>query len=616
MDGPSDDDMNLQLLRAYIDSANDGIFVVCDEMKFHIANRRLSYWLSTPEHVLTAHRRRIPFTEFLSDDRDRNLFLRCFRQTLAGHPTRFDCRLEPRAGSARWVEISMNRVPLDVGELVIGLVRDIDKQRELSAELERRARTDDLTGLANRSEFWSRLKHSIDRPGTDETPNGLLYVDLDQLKVINETCGHIAGDALLRETADTLRSISPDSALLARLGDDEFAVLLENSDAAATTRAAKRILRAVSGRPFHWNGARFKVSCSIGVVHLSHPWSSVPDLLGAADAACYVAKDKGRGRIQIYTEHGLCHRRRTEMHWVERLSSALSEDRFLLYHQRIVPITAGTEAGAYHEILLRLRGRNGAIIRPKSFLPAAERYHLMPAVDRWVVEQVLRTEAAAVRGKCRGTDGMETGLCFVNLSGASLNDRTFPRFLKRRIEHHGIPPARLCFEITETVAIQNLKRASQVIRELKELGCRFALDDFGSGMSSFSYLKSLPVDFLKIDGSLVTGTAIHTVDRSIVAAIQEIADAMGITTIAEFVESPEIRDVLAEIGVHYGQGYAIHEPCPLPSADAKGVAPAESRAAPSPDAGIAAAAEGSGRSGGAIEKGRSPSRKYSRSGKP
>ncbi|MHB1240018.1 MAG: sensor domain-containing protein [Gammaproteobacteria bacterium] len=565
MDQPAENDLNLQLLRAYIDSANDGIFVVCDEMKFHVANQRLSHWLATPEHVLTDHCHRIPFTTFLPEVLDHNLFLRSLQETLAGTPARFDCKLAPINGAARWVEISMNRVALEIGDLVIGLVRDVGKQREVAAELERRARTDDLTGLANRSEFWGGLKRAVDQPKDVGVKSGLLYVDLDQLKLVNETCGHIAGDALLRDTAETLLSIVPQSALLGRLGGDEFGVLLESNDATDTMRIARRILRAIGTRPFRWNGATFKVSCSIGVVHISPGLSNVPDILGAADAACYVAKDKGRARIQIYTGHGLCHRRRTEMRWVERICSALSEDRFLLYHQRIVPIGADRNLGPFHEILLRLRGQNGSIIRPNIFMPAAERYNLMPAVDRWVVEQVLRSVADDIGfGHTRTGNDLEP-LCFVNLSGASLNDRQFPHFLQRKINAHGVPPERLCFEITETVAIQNLKRASHVVHQLKEQGCRFALDDFGSGMSSLSYLKSLPVDYLKIDGSLIRGIAVNSVDKSIVCAIQEIARDMGISTIAEYVENPDIHDVLSRIGVHYGQGYAIHEPCPLPS---------------------------------------------------
>lgn len=580
-----DDGTNLQLLRAYIDSANDGIFVVCDEMKFHVANQRLSSWLAAPEHLLTAHPRRIQFTEFLSEDRDRETFLEQFRQTLEGQPTRFECQLKSAAaGSPRWVEISMNRVALEIGELVIGLVRDIDQQRQLAHELERRARTDGLTGLANRGELWNRLKLMISRASPSHT-GGLLYVDLDQLKVVNETCGHIAGDTLLRETAETLQQLCPTPHLPARLGGDEFAVLLENRSRAETLQIAKRILREISSQPFRWNGVNFNVSCSIGIVHLSADWSKIQDVLGAADAACYVAKDKGRGRIQVYTENGVCQRRRTEMRWVERISSALSEDRFLLYHQHIVPVTGNPRTTPYHEILLRLRARNGAIVPPGVFLPAAERYKLMPAVDRWVVDRVLQTEAARTRAASRAGGRADAGLRFVNLSGASLNDRTFPRFLKRRMARHGIAPERLCFEITETVAIQNLKRTSQLVSELKELGCRFALDDFGSGMSSFSYLKSLPVDFLKIDGSLITGVDHHPVDRSIVAAIQGIADTMGITTVAEYVERAEIADVLAEIGVHYMQGFAIHQPSPLPSVAEKAAderpSPAAGRRAPS-----------------------------------
>ncbi len=578
MDAP-DDDLNLQLLRAYIDSANDGIFVVCDEMKFHVANRRLEDWLATPETVLTEHCGRIPLTDFLPDADDRDHFRHCFEQTLGGRPARLECRLAPPSGAERWVEINMSRVALEVGSMVIGLVRDIGRQRELSSELERRARTDDLTGLPNRGEFWRCLQRLIDEGGVARVPYGLLYVDLDQLKIVNETCGHIAGDTLLREAATVLRRSCPDTAMLGRLGGDEFAVLLEDSDADATVRTARSILQALGRSAFRWDGASFALGCSIGVVHLSQRWTSVPDILGAADAACYVAKDRGRNRIQVYADRGPCRQRRTEAHWVERISRALREERFALFHQRIVPISvhaSGAESRA-HEILLRMRAHNGAIVRPQSFLPAAERYNLMPAVDRWVVERVLRALAPGT------TATPVPDLCFVNLSGASINDRSFPGFLKRRIERHGVDPARLCFEITETVAVRNIKRATRVVRQLRELGCRFALDDFGSGMSSFAYLKALPVDFLKIDGSLIRGAARPTVDRAIVASVRDIAASMGIATIAEFVESAAIRQALADIGIDYGQGYAIHEPSPLVCAAAAAAAHAY-RDAPVTDA--------------------------------
>jgi len=345
-----------------------------------------------------------------------------------------------------------------------------------------------------------------------------------------------------------------------RLGGDEFGVLLDGCTPEIALEIADKLRQTIRDLRFSWREHTFAIGMSIGLVPITAESGSPTSLLSAADAACYAAKDKGRNRIQVYQagDQELA-RRHVEMQWVTRLTQAMEEDRFVLYRQRIEPL-ASAPAPALHEVLLRLRGEQGELVPPGAFLPAAERYNLMPAIDRWVVRAVLRWVSARMQ---QGP----TGECYsINLSGQSLSDEDFPSFIAEEINRSGAPADRICLEITETAAVANLDHALRFIRALKKLGCRFALDDFGSGWSSFSYLKSLPVDYLKIDGSFVKDMAADAVDFAMVESINHIGHAIGIQTIAEFAESEAILEKLRQIGVDYAQGYAIERPRPLAEA--------------------------------------------------
>mgnify|MGYP001618938152 CR=1 FL=1 len=551
-----DSDFHLSLLRAYIDSANDGIFVVCDEMKFHVANRLLSSWLGETEETLSAHQRRLPITRFFGDADNKKLFKKQFQTVLGGKPVRFECRLKPKHGEPRWVEISMNKVNVEAGDLVIGVVRDITERTEMMALVNHHARYDDLTGLVNRREFERRLNELFESAKSRNAEHVLLYLDLDQFKLVNDTCGHMAGDELLRQLSARTREHIRANDTMARLGGDEFGVLLESCSVERGLGIAEMLRRTIAGFRFQWEQRSFDVGVSIGACAITPKSESPSTILSNADAACYVAKDKGRNRVQLYFSGRDCTLKRTEMSWVARLNRALEENRLCLYYQKIVPISAPREGSEHFEVLLRLIDEAGNVVTPDIFLPAAEKYNLMPVIDRWVVHHLLSGNDELHRRLNAGGNVS----CSINLSGASLNDEQFPAFLKEQIASSRIPPQALCFEITETVTISNLPRASAFMRELKEIGCCISLDDFGSGMSSFGYLKSLPVDYLKIDGLLVKNIANDLTDLAMVESINRIGHIMGLRTIAEFVENDAILAKLREIGVDYAQGFGLHMP--------------------------------------------------------
>jgi diguanylate cyclase (GGDEF)-like protein len=421
--------------------------------------------------------------------------------------------------------------------------------------LRHQASHDALTGLINRHEFEHRLELALRDAREQGRRHALCYMDLDQFKIVNDTCGHGAGDELLKQLVLQLRAGVRGSDTLARLGGDEFGLLLENCSLERGERIAKSLLDRVRGFRFAWLGKTFEVGVSIGLVPIDSASGDVSALMSAADVACYTAKDLGRHRVHVYrSDDTEVRRRRGEMDWVSRLKEALRHDGFRLYAQPIVGAADGVARD--REVLLRLVGDRGELVLPDAFVPAAERYGVMTAIDRWVVERVVAT--------CGRWWGHDPGCgCSINLSGASMNDDGFLQFLREAIEGHGLEPHIFCFEITETVAIVNLSRAAHFIRELKALGCRFALDDFGSGLSSFTYLKHLPVDYLKIDGTFVRGLTSDPVDDATVEAINKIGHVMGLRTIAEYVERQSVLEKLRQIGVDYVQGNAIAPPRPL-----------------------------------------------------
>jgi diguanylate cyclase (GGDEF)-like protein len=436
------------------------------------------------------------------------------------------------------------------------------ERRQAEELLRHQASHDALTGLINRLEFERRLARALSDTRRLGRRHALCYMDLDQFKVVNDVCGHGAGDELLKQLVVQLRGGVRETDTLARLGGDEFGLLLENCSLESAERAAQTLLERVGHFRFAWLGKTFEVGVSMGLVAIDASSGDVASLLSAADVACYTAKDLGRHRIHVYrTDDIEVSKRRGEMDWVARIKHAMRDGRFRLFAQPIV----GARDGRPHdrEVLLRLLGEQGELIMPEAFVPAAERYGLMPALDRWVVERVVAT-----CGRRRG-DLAPCGYS-INLSGASVNDDGFLRFLQGAIEGHDLAPSAICFEITETAAIVNLTKAAHLMSELKSLGCRFALDDFGSGLSSFSYLKQLPVDYLKIAGNFVRGITEDPVDGAMVEAINKIGHVMGLRTIAEYVEREVVLERVREIGVDYVQGNAIAPPTPLLTAEVGG----------------------------------------------
>ncbi|WP_176514232.1 putative bifunctional diguanylate cyclase/phosphodiesterase, partial [Pseudomonas faucium] len=411
-------------------------------------------------------------------------------------------------------------------------------------------------GLANRREFEYRLEQALNGLVRQAGRHALMFLDLDQFKLVNDTCGHAAGDELLRHICAVLQSGLREGDTLARLGGDEFGVLLENCPPEQAEKIAENLRQAVQSLHFVWKGRPFVTTVSIGLVNMAQAPSTLEASLRAADMACYMAKEKGRNRVQVYhADDSELSMRFGEMAWIQRLHVALEENRFCLYAQEIAPLAA-IDGPGHIEILLRLHDESGRTILPDSFIPAAERYGLMTALDRWVVRNVFQVIRQSLD---EGREG-PLAMCAINLSGSSIGDDKFLEYLRRLFVEYAIPPRLICFEITETSAIANLGSAIRFINELKGLGCKFSLDDFCAGMSSFAYLKHLPVDFLKIDGSFVKDMLDDPVNRAMVEVINHIGHVMGKRTIAEFVETPLIEQALQEIGVDYAQGYLIERP--------------------------------------------------------
>jgi diguanylate cyclase (GGDEF)-like protein len=435
---------------------------------------------------------------------------------------------------------------------------DVSEAHQLAQEISHQAAHDPLTGLANRREFERRLTQAIEQARETGAEHSLLYLDLDQFKVVNDTCGHMAGDELLRLVSTRLREHVRADDILARLGGDEFALLLENCPPAPAQQIAHTLRESIAGVAFNWEGRRFGGSVSIGVVTFGGDGVSFNEVLSTADSACFLAKEKGRNRVHAHhSGDAELSARRREMDWISRLRDALEDQRLVLYAQRIVPLGADDRHLNRCEILVRLKERDGTLVPPMAFIPAAERYNLMPAVDRYVIRAAFHHFASL-------TDAERARTSYsINVSGATLSDEAFLPFVEAQIAEYNITPEQICFEITETVAVTHLIETAELIRAIRALGFKFALDDFGSGMSSFGYLKHLPVDFLKIDGVFIREILDNPVDCAIVEAIAKIASVMGVQTVAEFVDNDAVRERLGALGVDFAQGFGIHEPQPL-----------------------------------------------------
>jgi diguanylate cyclase (GGDEF)-like protein/PAS domain S-box-containing protein len=442
---------------------------------------------------------------------------------------------------------------------IIGAVmvfHDVSKESRLFRKLSYQASHDTLTGLINRREFENKLVTALDAAhNSPDQTHALLYLDLDQFKVVNDTFGHTAGDELLRQVAEVVQANIRSTDIVARLGGDEFGILLERCTEERAMEVGEAIRGAVESHRFNWKDAFTSARCSLGVVMVSKESPDVASVMSSADVACYSAKDMGRNQIHLYQDSDAS-MRHEEMKWVSRITSAVEENRLELFYQPIVGISKeNSSSRGHYELLLRMRDENGEIVGPDQFIPAAERYNLMSTLDRWVIHQALSQLAD------RNPEAEFAHFTLaINLSGTSLSEDRFLEFVIDELKKQKLPKGAICFEITETAAISNLSRVIHFMQALKKLGCKFSLDDFGSGLSSFTYLKNLPVDYLKIDGQFIRNVAEDSVDESMVKAINEVGEAMGIETIAERVESKEVIEKLSEIGVKFAQGYYIARP--------------------------------------------------------
>jgi diguanylate cyclase (GGDEF)-like protein/PAS domain S-box-containing protein len=444
---------------------------------------------------------------------------------------------------------------------VVLVLHDMSRERQYATRLAHLASHDALTGLLNRREFERRVTMALAESRAGAQNHAVLYLDLDEFKVVNDTGGHAAGDELLRQVSALLRPRLREGDTLARLGGDEFGVLLEYCAPGPALVIADALRSAIEEFHFQWKERSFKISASVGVVDIAGGPQTLAAVLSAADAACYVAKEKGRNRVQVYSpESNEVTLRKGEMEWVNRIHRALADDQFVLYAQPAESTHGAGAALPYTEILLRLRDENGALVPPTSFIPAAERYHLMPAIDRWVISTGF---AMLARHVAAAADAAPLGVYAINVSGASLGDDDFLDFVQAQFVRHAVPYEHVCFEITETTAVASLSKATEFMAALRGLGCRFALDDFGVGVSSFTYLKHLPVDYLKIDGSFVRDMLQDPVNEAMVEAIHRIGHIMGKKTIAESVENRATLKPLRTIGVDYAQGFAIARPAPF-----------------------------------------------------
>jgi len=545
-------------------SIGEGVVTVDTECKVNYLNPKAEQLIGWALERVTGQK--LPAIFNIDMEADRGTFDEtiedCLRygraSALPGNP-----KLTSRNGTSFFVEVTI--APLcDKRDRVLGAVlvfRDVTELRALARKITHQARHDALTGLVNRSEFERHLRRIVvATAGREKSQHALCYVDLDQFKVVNDTCGHAAGDELLRQLASLLRGKIRSGDIIGRLGGDEFGLILKDCSTERAEHIGYEVCCLVKDFRYVWQDKTFQVGASIGIVPIVENSGSVETVLTLADTACYMAKDLGRNRVHVYREHDAeIQARSNEMQWVPRIAQALTEDRFCLYAQAIMPIKNQDTLAPHYEILIRMRDENGVLVPPGAFFSAAERYDLMPAIDHWVIDNSLRIYSSYIRSR---HDGLEPH-CAINLSGASLNDPNLGQFIQKQLDIHGVAPHLICFEITETVAVTNMARVVDFIKNLKRLGCQFALDDFGSGLSSFGYLKNLPVDYLKIDGNFVRDAASNPIDRAMVASINQVGHVMGLKTVAEFVEDEETLAVLCEIGIDFAQGFGVSRPQPI-----------------------------------------------------
>ena len=491
------------------------------------------------------------------DDRE-HAIAACTKAISGAEPLNTEFRIVRADGDIRHVRATGRLKPKSAtqGARLIGANWDITERRRLGEEMHYRATHDALTGLLNRSAFEALMLDMIQRSAADDA-GALLSIDLDQFKLVNDVCGHAVGDRLLKQVTLLLQGLIPEGDVLARLGSDEFAVLARHTSLEAAEVLASNVCKCLDAFRFDVSDRRFRVSASIGVVPLDSRWTNVSSPLQAASTACSDAKEEGRNRFHSWVDADkVLDSRLGAPKWAARIEHALDEDRFELFAQIISPIAA--PAGPLRaEVLLRMVDTDGKLILPGIFVPAAERFHLASRVDKWVLTNALRWLAKS-KAKC------PVGTLCINLSGQSIGDRAFRQHVVDALKFAGLSIAsKICLEITETSAIKDLEGGAAFMADVRALGVRIALDDFGSGSSSFGYLRKLPIDYLKIDGQFIRQLTSGSLDEAAVRCFTDVARVIGVKTVAEFIESPEVLARLTEIGVDYGQGYLLHKPMPI-----------------------------------------------------
>jgi diguanylate cyclase (GGDEF)-like protein/PAS domain S-box-containing protein len=542
--------------RGLIETAPDGIVIINTDGFIEIVNKQLEISTGYKANELIGKRIEILIPErFINHEHHRNSYLSNPHARAMGDNGK-DLYVRRKDGSEFPADISLSPLKLEKGTIVSATIRNISERKQTDELLIYQANHDDLTGLVNRREFESRAERLLLKAKNTKSEHALCFMDLDQFKVINDTCGHIAGDEMLRQLSSILINTIRHRDTLGRLGGDEFGVLMEHCSITDAHRVATSLQNAIQEFQFSWEGHSFRVGVSMGLIPITNSTHSLSEALSKADMSCYIAKEKGRNLIQVHhSDDKDTAQHYGEMLWVTRINEALDNDDFSIYAQEIEPLD--NDSGCHYEFLIRMNDANGDVIPPGAFLPSAERYNLITKIDRWMIRNIFHLLSINTNFHD------EMNLCSINLSGKSLAEPHFLDFIKSQFEKTGIEPEKICFEITETAAITNLNMAKCFIEELNLIGCKFALDDFGSGVSSFGYLKHLPVNYLKIDGMFIKDIINNPIDHAMVKSINEIGQVMGMETIAEYVENESTKDSLKELGVNYAQGYGVSVPQPI-----------------------------------------------------
>lgn len=459
------------------------------------------------------------------------------------------------------IKLSPIASPDDGVSGIVIVLHDITELRVMAKQLSYQVTHDDLTGLINRRSFEESLTVILDQVHTQKRKHVLCYIDLDRFKYINDAGGHLAGDELLRQISVLMQRYVTATDILARLGSDEFVIIYEDCTLHSAIEEAKELQDAIRNFVFRWQGKSYYIGASMGIVRLGKDIGTLRDVMTAADAACYAAKGSGRDRIHVFTRNDIeSSQRQDEVKWLEHIRDSITQQHFVLYYQTIEAISDRVKSHGRHcELLLRMHSNDGDLVLPQDFILVAERYNLMPMLDRWVVSKAL-----SVIANDAITSEMKMDEFSINLSGQSIGDDRFLEYVIDQIRQSGVDPRKLCFEVTETAAIANMDSASKFLTKLRKLGCKFALDDFGRGLSSFSYLKNLTVDYLKIDGSFIRDLNYDSTDWAMVEAINQVGHAMNIPTVAEYVSDYDILSAVKKLGIDFAQGLHISVPCPVP----------------------------------------------------